>query len=63
MPQTVQRLNIFVSSSGDVSDERDAFKAVVAGMDERCGRLGVHLHVIDWRSGVIPDMGMDAQRA
>jgi hypothetical protein len=61
MPQAVQRLNIFVSSSGDVAAERDALKGVVSGMDERCGRLGVDLHLIDWRSGVIPDMGSDAQ--
>ncbi|NIA29054.1 MAG: DUF4062 domain-containing protein [Actinobacteria bacterium] len=51
-------IRIFLSSPGDVQDERDRVHFVVNQLNRMLGdRLKCRLEVIDWRTHVAPDMG------
>jgi len=54
----MQPIRLFLSSPGDVGDERERVASVVNQLNRMLGdRLDCRLEVIDWRTHVTPDMG------
>lgn len=61
MPHAVDRINVFVASASDVSQERDTLKQLVGKLNHRYDRWGLALQVVNWESSIIPDFGIDPQ--
>jgi hypothetical protein len=62
----MQRLRIFVSSPGDVTDERDQYAAVIQELNLTLGALlperGVVLELVRWETHTHPDLVGEPQR-
>ena len=56
--ERTNKIRLFLSSPGDVQDERDKVPAIVAEINRILGdRLPFVLEIIDWTTHVAPDMG------
>lgn len=62
MPRTEDVLTIFLSSPGDVADERSRFAEAIADWNRAWSRnLGLRLEMVRWEDDAYPAIGVDAQ--
>jgi len=56
--EDITKIRLFLSSPGDVADERQTVHAVVASINRAWGdRLKFTIEVLDWKTHVAPNMG------
>ena len=61
--ETVRIIRIFVSSPGDVAEERKVLDEVVARINRTDGQArNVRLEVFKWETHVVPRIGPNAQQ-
>jgi len=57
-PDTVRLIRIFVSSPGDVAEEREVLSEAIARINETTGKThGVRLELVRWERQVVPQIG------
>jgi Domain of unknown function (DUF4062) len=62
MPESVNKLKVFVASPSDVADERRRLEGVVKEINLTWGkRMGIYLELVGWETHANPDVGMDPQ--
>lgn len=61
--ETVRMVRVFVSSPGDVAEEREVMKEVVDGINRSDGRAGgFRLELFRWEDDVVPQIGPKPQQ-
>src|SRR5262245_52564789 len=62
MPESVRLIRVFVSSPGDVAEERGVLDEVVRLVNQTPGQgLGARLELVKWERDVVPQIGPPAQ--
>jgi len=61
MPKVTTNLKVFLSSPGDLVEERRAFKDVIEDLNQILANTDVRLDLVMWETDTYPSLGNDAQ--